>query len=518
MITSMITNYETVALICLLRYYVHLTSHNLMISSDEIVLIMLSGYLLLSKKRELSFILLLVIGTLLFISYIVLQINLLYGFFNIILVIKFLYLCEVIWKMKSYDVHFFTIMFVLGLNQLYKQIHIPSNQLINPSNVDISIPSNCIAISIYLSMLIFILTILLYSFNRKHIIAFMMTSNIVIYLYFNNSLIILYKIINNIYHLLIFNKDVLSILSYWSIAIGLSILLCQYLVLSKFQKIVIRKVFHILTIILFAPVISHYEYDSFMTLSFGLALILFLILEILRVLYYRRKETHPNLYYGLLEILSKYYHQFLDRRDKLNGIILSHFYLLIGCSLPYLFWQILLKEDNPNHHFQVIRHFGWITVGLGDAVAAVYGSHFGKTKWNKTKKTIEGTIACFLSMIIVYFIISIYEGYDITSIYFVYGCLALFISSIAEVYTHENDNIIMPLVSVFVFCLASYLQLSTLIILIFFCSLVTLLNILSLHLAICIILSYTLIHYMPTEVSIFCFGVIIYYAINRTNS
>ncbi len=43
---------------------------------------------------------------------------------------------------------------------------------------------------------------------------------------------------------------------------------------------------------------------------------------------------------------------------------------------------------------------GWLSVGVGDSLAAIVGSNWGRTRWSRnSSRTVEGSLACLCSMV-----------------------------------------------------------------------------------------------------------------------
>lgn len=83
---------------------------------------------------------------------------------------------------------------------------------------------------------------------------------------------------------------------------------------------------------------------------------------------------------------------------------------------------------------------------IGDFFSAIIGRRFGKTKYMGGKKSIEGSIACFVSCFIVGFLI-------FNPLVAVIGALA---ATFAEGFLIEvNDNLSIPIISGFVLTLVS---------------------------------------------------------------
>lgn len=91
--------------------------------------------------------------------------------------------------------------------------------------------------------------------------------------------------------------------------------------------------------------------------------------------------------------LSQFLHEgfsvFVDEKDVI--VSLSPLYLLCGISFPL--WMPTSNMELP------LLMSGVLTIGVGDTFASYIGSRWGKHKWSKSEKTIEGTIACAVSQI-----------------------------------------------------------------------------------------------------------------------
>ena len=59
----------------------------------------------------------------------------------------------------------------------------------------------------------------------------------------------------------------------------------------------------------------------------------------------------------------------------------------MGCALPV--WLSGLLESPSD----ILCLSGILSLGVGDSLASLVGKAIGKTKWHKSKKSVEGTIA-----------------------------------------------------------------------------------------------------------------------------
>lgn len=123
------------------------------------------------------------------------------------------------------------------------------------------------------------------------------------------------------------------------------------------------------------------------------------------------------------------------KSDHDHGPILrTHIYLLVGLSAPIWMSSTLKLKFN--------LLIGLISIGIGDAAAALVGIYFGRHKWFTTKKTVEGTLACFLSQYISAILICDYLAIEMHHI----DALIIFIiSSMLETFTNQVDNLVLPL-------------------------------------------------------------------------
>lgn len=164
-----------------------------------------------------------------------------------------------------------------------------------------------------------------------------------------------------------------------------------------------RKFFHALAVVLFAPGIA---YDAAFThLAFSLAFSAFIMAEYIR-------------YYALYPfgaVLHVFMSEFTDHKDS-GPVILSHFYLLTGCAAPLWIegvrsasntivlrgggsWLASRATDQvPATGVDISMFIGVLTLGVGDALASIVGRRYGRLRWPRSSKTIEGSLAFVLSI------------------------------------------------------------------------------------------------------------------------
>jgi len=146
-------------------------------------------------------------------------------------------------------------------------------------------------------------------------------------------------------------------------------------------------------------------------------LALLIVAEYVR--YYRLPPVGPAMHVAMSH--------FTDSKDK-GSAILTHIYLLLGCLLPILF------STNSNLY---ILSSGTILLGAGDSGASVFGTRFGKTYWlSESKKSLEGSSAAFIMMLIFLFFYNQLQFFPIFSTLLAIACEGL---------TDQIDNLYLPI-------------------------------------------------------------------------
>jgi dolichol kinase len=180
------------------------------------------------------------------------------------------------------------------------------------------------------------------------------------------------------------------------------LLLCGYCVLVLLTGLAIvvklssvaevdtrRKIFHGMMVVMFLPAI--FVDPAFCSMALALVLSIFLLLDLFRAC------QLPPISRPLTNFLAPY----VDGRDHRGPVIVSHIFLLIGCSIPlwlslsdlprsgvgpWAGWEIQSRD--------VSMASGVICVGMGDAAASLVGRRYGRLKWFwGGGKSLEGSVA-----------------------------------------------------------------------------------------------------------------------------
>lgn len=191
-----------------------------------------------------------------------------------------------------------------------------------------------------------------------------------------------------------------------------------------------RKVFHILAVVVFGSGILWTP--DILYLASGVIFALFLVVEASRIL------NIPPLH----EILKNGFILYGDEKDTL--IALTPLYLLTGMAAPL--WLTPL-DDIPIAPSQLLPYMaGLLSIGVGDTAASFVGSNYGKWKWEGSNRTIEGTLACFLSQVFVVLLLVQYDVLPSDILSLVRTFAAVGITSLIEAKTDQVDNMVLPLV------------------------------------------------------------------------
>lgn len=178
---------------------------------------------------------------------------------------------------------------------------------------------------------------------------------------------------------------------------------------------------------------------QFLCFASGIALGAFIVLEMFRLL--------DVLYIGAT--IGQAFRIFLDEKDS-GMLILTHIYLLIGCSCPI--WLSAYYVNRNTYHICLLS--GIISVGFGDTFAAIGGTLFGKHRWKGSMKTLEGT-ACAIIVQLACSFFFLYVGHPLSVNNITLVVTSVVLTSILEAKTTQVDNLVLPL---FMFSFLSWIK------------------------------------------------------------
>ncbi|KAL6045949.1 dolichol kinase [Balamuthia mandrillaris] len=246
---------------------------------------------------------------------------------------------------------------------------------------------------------------------------------------------------------LISDDRVFALCVYWASVLVVSLLLIAFLD-ARFRdavpKIIVRKYYHLLTIIMFVPGIF-YQMD-FLRLAFGVALSALLLIEYIRKAHIRPFGTY----------IHQFMHSFIDSRD-LGFFFLTHIHLLLGCAIPVWFFSSPLSyPPPPTSFYRLLPFVGVLIVGIGDSLASLVGRCFGSCKWPRTKKTVEGTASAVVGVLLCSAVLLWWMDVGLFDFYQWRGLVwATTSACLLEAFTLQIDNLVLPMYffSVLVFSL-----------------------------------------------------------------
>lgn len=217
-------------------------------------------------------------------------------------------------------------------------------------------------------------------------------------------------------------------LIYWAVVLVISLSLAPTITPTT-SITMARKWFHLVALVLFVPVtVASPQLQSF---GYAVALALLMILECVRT----------NVVW-----LNAFYERYVDhRKDLANNnhpsgapgetVIVSHMTLILGCAAPL--WMVEYMDLSDHDPIRgLLSLWGVLCLGVGDAMGAVVGTYFGRYRWGAGNRTLEGSLAMFLSMAV--------PGWFLVSDAYLWLPAVVF-TTILEAYTLQIDNLVLPL-------------------------------------------------------------------------
>ena len=185
-----------------------------------------------------------------------------------------------------------------------------------------------------------------------------------------------------------------------------------------------------------------------MALSYAVALCVLLLLETMRTTVLSNDTRLAD------SSINAFYEAFLDEKDVTDSsghgrqpgvFVVTHLAMIFGCAFP------LWVNEVSGRVFSLLPFMGIIVLGVGDAVGAVVGIYFGLHKWPGTKRTVEGSLGMFVSMVLCSVAILYLDPASGTSTLHGAALAGLYVSpqlmtlSILEAFTSQIDNLCLPI-------------------------------------------------------------------------
>ena len=241
----------------------------------------------------------------------------------------------------------------------------------------------------------------------------------------------LYIIIKNFFYLwdhfvqclyFFFGTKTLYFFFYWSF-----ILFCFSYINNGFQKLdlrqtVKRKIYHFLAFIILVPGIKYLD-KSILKLILMIVSYLFVIFEFIRNFKFIKD-------FSLVKNINSFMIENIDYRDD-DKFIVTHIFLMTGLI------SSLYYDNQGNDTF---NYLSIIVLGIGDAMSAICGVYFGKTRiYALNARTLEGSFGGLSSSLISYYFFNGSINMD--------ELIKFIIIFFYEGYTLEVDNLFLPLLS-----------------------------------------------------------------------
>ncbi|KAH8299382.1 hypothetical protein KR044_000850, partial [Drosophila immigrans] len=191
----------------------------------------------------------------------------------------------------------------------------------------------------------------------------------------------------------------------------------------------VRKIFHALIVLVFVPGLVYQ--CALLYIATGVALAIFVLLELLRLL-----QMPP---FG--GTLRSAFESFRDVKDA-GELALTPFCLLIGCSLPI--WLTSCPCGESSQLLPLLS--GVLAVGVGDTAASVVGSKYGRNKWHNSTRSLEGTFAFVVSILLSVWMLQAGGILPMTQAKWFATVFAALNAALVEAFTDQVDNLVLPLV------------------------------------------------------------------------
>ncbi|KAH8369686.1 hypothetical protein KR093_000603, partial [Drosophila rubida] len=195
----------------------------------------------------------------------------------------------------------------------------------------------------------------------------------------------------------------------------------------------VRKIFHLLIMLVFVPGLVYQ--CALLYIATGVAFAIFVVLELLRLL------QMPPFAATLLAAFDS----FKDVKDA-GKLALTPFCLLIGCSLPIWVTCCPCGQSDQLNPSLLMLFSGVLAVGVGDTAASVVGSKYGRNKWTNSTRSLEGTLAFIVSILLSVLTLQLMGILDMTQGKWFATVFAALNSALVEAFTDQVDNLALPLV------------------------------------------------------------------------
>lgn len=196
----------------------------------------------------------------------------------------------------------------------------------------------------------------------------------------------------------------------------------------------IRKIFHVLIILVFVPGLIYQ--CTLLYVASILMLAVFIMLETIRIIALPPFQKPLNLAVKT----------FIDEKDA-GLVAFTPIYLLVGCSIP-LWIHPVPCDITDSAGFELLKLLsGILSVGIGDMAASVLGARLGKHKWPNSIKSVEGTLASIFFQCLTVGIFWLLKLITLSPTKIAYTGIAIIVNALVEARTDQVDNLMLPLIT-----------------------------------------------------------------------
>lgn len=189
-------------------------------------------------------------------------------------------------------------------------------------------------------------------------------------------------------------------------------------------KVSVRKLFHVLIVVMFGPFLVRRTRSEFMAVSGMLVIASLIVIEAVRV-----STVSPKLSHFLTSLIRP----LLDKKDSSAKIVTSHAELLLAAVGPTILSEIFHVSFSTETLVS-----GILTVGIGDSFAAIVGTSCMQPRtlpWSN--KSLQGASA---------FVISVTACLALTQLLTPSTLGATIVAAAVEAWIPNFDNVTLPIV------------------------------------------------------------------------
>ncbi|XP_026481866.1 dolichol kinase isoform X2 [Ctenocephalides felis] len=225
------------------------------------------------------------------------------------------------------------------------------------------------------------------------------------------------------------------LIMYWGTCVLIAILLMYWQISGGAKaSTALRKYFHILAVLIYVPGLI-YE-CTLLYLASGVVFAIFIMIEIIR-----KFDIWP---FG--KLLQMGFSTYADEKDAAE-IALTPIYLIVGCTLPMWIHPCPCDlTDSAGFNLMPLLA-GLLSIGIGDTMASIIGSNFGRHKWKGSKKSVEGTLSSIIFQLLLVLLL-VYTGFVKGSCYnILQSIFAIVTNALIEAKTDQVDNLVLPIIT-----------------------------------------------------------------------